>query len=72
MSNNQSNASDSSILTLPYTRWDEDNVQSSSAVEALEQGKVLFLPHLAFELNEQEKRLLNPALVDTKRKNISF
>ncbi|AJJ22222.1 Kdo hydroxylase family protein [Yersinia enterocolitica] len=72
MSDNQSNASDSSILTLPYTHWDEDNVQNSSTVEALEQGKVLFLPHLAFELSEQEKLLLNPALVDTKRKNISF
>ncbi|EHB19944.1 hypothetical protein IOK_15692 [Yersinia enterocolitica subsp. palearctica PhRBD_Ye1] len=27
-------------------------MQSSSAVEALEQGKVLFLPHLAFQLSE--------------------
>ncbi|MDA5542695.1 MULTISPECIES: Kdo hydroxylase family protein [Yersinia] len=72
MSNNQSNASDSSILTLPYTRWGQDNAQNSSAVEALEQGKVLFLPHLAFELSEQEMQLLDPALVDVKRKNISF
>lgn len=72
MSNNQNNASDSSILTLPYTHWGQDNTQNSSAVEALEQGKVLFLPHLAFALSEQEMQLLDPALVDIKRKNISF
>lgn len=33
---------------------------------------MLFLPHLAFELSEQEQQLLDPDLVDIKRKNISF
>lgn len=73
MSNhNQSHTSDSSILTLPYSRWDHREIESTNAVDALEQGKVLFLPHLTFELSEQEKLLLDPALVDVKRKNISF
>ncbi|MBX9382460.1 Kdo hydroxylase family protein, partial [Serratia marcescens] len=43
-----------------------------SAVSELEQGKVLFLPELAFTLSEQEMPLLDPALVDPKRKNISY
>ena len=73
MSNhNQSHTSDSSILTLPYSRWDHREIESTNAIDALEQGKVLFLPHLTFELSEQEKLLLDPALVDVKRKNISF
>ncbi|WP_145496238.1 Kdo hydroxylase family protein [Yersinia bercovieri] len=69
-SDNLNQASDSLILTLPHSRWDQGD--GNSAVEALEQGKVLFLPHLTFELSEQEKQLLDPALVDVKRKNISF
>lgn len=65
MSNDNVNqASDSLILTLPNNHWDQQGTEYFSAVEALEQGKVLFLPHLAFELSEQEKQLLNPALVD--------
>lgn len=67
-----SQASESLIVTLPNSHWDQCETEGASAVEALEQGKVLFLPHLAFELSEQEKQLLNPALVDVKRKNISF
>ncbi|MBS0054554.1 Kdo hydroxylase family protein [Yersinia sp. Marseille-Q3913] len=69
-SDNLNQASDSLILTLPHSRWGQ--ADGNSAVEALEQGKVLFLPHLTFELSEQEKQLLDPALVDVKRKNISF
>ncbi|UIM96407.1 Kdo hydroxylase family protein [Yersinia ruckeri] len=63
---------DPMILTLPYQRWGDNEHVTIDAIEALEQGKVLFLPQLAFVLNEQEKQLLNPALVDIKRKNISF
>lgn len=71
-SDNLNQASDSLILTLPQDHWDKNHAEDCSAVEALEQGKVLYLPQLAFELSEQEKQLLNPALVDVKRKNISF
>ncbi|MGP2426049.1 Kdo hydroxylase family protein [Yersinia sp. 2538 StPb PI] len=63
---------ESLILTLPNSSWDQSETENARAIEALEQGKVLFLPHLAFALSEQEKQLLNPALVDVKRKNISF
>ncbi|CNH08228.1 Protein of uncharacterised function (DUF2843) [Yersinia aldovae] len=63
---------DSLIQTLPYDSWSKIETANLSAIESLEQGKVLFLPHLCFELNEQEKQLLDPTLVDVKRKNISF
>ncbi|MFW5388902.1 Kdo hydroxylase family protein [Yersinia sp. 2542 StPb PI] len=63
---------ESLILTLPNSSWDQSETESARAIEALEQGKVLFLPHLAFALSEQEKQLLNPTLVDVKRKNISY
>lgn len=55
------------IRTLPNTRWDE-SVVDTSAIDALEQGKVLFLPQLAFTLTAEEQMLLTPQLVDAKRK----
>ncbi|MBS7520579.1 Kdo hydroxylase family protein [Serratia ureilytica] len=58
------------VLTLPLRQWAA--TEASSAVSELEQGKVLFLPELAFTLSEQEMPLLDPALVDPKRKNISY
>jgi len=58
------------VLTLPLQQWAAQ--EASSAVSELEQGKVLFLPELAFTLSEQEMPLLDPALVDPKRKNISY
>ncbi|MCC7661041.1 3-deoxy-D-manno-oct-2-ulosonic acid (Kdo) hydroxylase [Serratia sp. Pon4B] len=58
------------VLTLPLRQWAAQ--EASSAVSELEQGKVLFLPELAFTLSEQELPLLDPALVDPKRKNISY
>jgi hypothetical protein len=39
---------------------------------AVEQGKVLFFPPLAFTLDGTERALLDPALTDPKRKNISL
>ncbi|OJH83950.1 Kdo hydroxylase family protein [Serratia marcescens] len=58
------------VLTLPLRQWAA--AEAFSAVSELEQGKVLFLPELAFTLSEQEMPLLDPALVDPKRKNISY
>ncbi|MDH2270475.1 Kdo hydroxylase family protein [Serratia marcescens] len=58
------------VLTLPLRQWAAQ--EASSAVSELEQGKVLFLPELAFTLSEQEMPLLDPSLVDPKRKNISY
>ncbi|PTA80620.1 Kdo hydroxylase family protein [Serratia sp. Nf2] len=58
------------VLTLPLRQWAAQ--EASSAVSELEQGKVLFLPELAFTLSEQEMPLLDPTLADPKRKNISY
>lgn len=59
------------IRSLAMRHWNE-TVDDARAVDALEQGKVLFLPSLAFPLSQEELTLLTPDLVDPKRKNISF
>lgn len=43
-----------------------------NAIFELEQGNVLVLPHLSFELSEREKRFLSPSWSDGKAKNISL
>lgn len=65
-------AQESAIITLPYQGWRANVPCSIDAIPALEQGKVLFLPQLAFVLTDAEKSLLTPELVDLKRKNISY
>ncbi|HRD55999.1 MAG TPA: Kdo hydroxylase family protein [Parachlamydiaceae bacterium] len=45
---------------------------SDAAASHLEDGKVIFLPNLAFSLNEEESLFLNPEIVDPKSKNISY
>lgn len=42
------------------------------ALQALEGGKIVFLPHLAFDLSARERRFLDPLASDGKAKNISF
>lgn len=42
------------------------------AIQALELGKVVCLPSLAFDLSEYEKPLLTPTICDKRRKNISY
>lgn len=59
------------IRSLATRHWNE-TVDDRRVVDALEQGKVLFLPSLAFQLSPKEQALLTPELVDPKRKNISF
>lgn len=59
------------IRSLAMHQWNE-TVEDARAVDALEQGKVLFLPSLAFNLSADELTLLTQELVDPKRKNISF
>jgi hypothetical protein len=44
----------------------------ASALDALEQGKVLFFPALAFSLSDTEQEFLSPAVASGKSKNISF
>jgi hypothetical protein len=44
----------------------------TSAMEALEDGKVLYFPRLAFALSKIEERYLTPATADARAKNVSF
>lgn len=45
---------------------------SGRSVAALEEGKILFAPHLRFQLLDSERRFLSPELLDGKRKNLSL
>lgn len=45
---------------------------SRRAIAALESGKVIVLPNLAFELTGDEQAFLSPAWLDGSRKNISL
>lgn len=60
------------VMTLPLRQWEAAPAEPHAAVNALEQGKILFFPELAFPLLPQEMPLLDPSLVDPKRKNISY
>jgi 3-deoxy-D-manno-oct-2-ulosonic acid (Kdo) hydroxylase len=42
------------------------------AVDALEDGLVIYFPRLAFTLEEQERCLLSPSVADGKAKNVSL
>ncbi|MEO7242344.1 MAG: Kdo hydroxylase family protein [Variovorax sp.] len=62
---------DSQLLTLPLADW--RGAQSDRAViTALEAGKVLHFPQLAFELQPHELRLLDAALIAPGVRNISL
>lgn len=62
------------LLELGLNRWSSPSETHSpeSILSALEEGKVLFLPQLKFELSQDELNLLDPSVVDPKRKNISL
>ena len=62
------------LETLDIQSWDApilDAIQNQ-AVDALENGKVLFFPHLAFDLQENEMCFLTPNILSPKSKNISY
>jgi hypothetical protein len=64
----------SQIIAVTGIGWDgltQEN-QRVALLHALEQGKVLYFPQLAFELEAPEQALLDPAIADPKRKNISL
>lgn len=63
---------DSAIKTLPYQHWNLSEADSQDALDALEEGKILYLPHLPFLLTAEDEELLDPALLEPKRKNISY
>jgi hypothetical protein len=59
---------------LEINRWDGPfaPTQRDEALAALEQGRLLYLPNLAFPLHEGEQVFLTPAWSDGSRKNISY
>ena len=59
------------IIEIDSTNW-QPEVVHTDWIAALEAGKVLYFPRLAFELAETEKRFLNPAVRDPKARNISL
>lgn len=59
------------ILTLDLKQWQLDRSEPQWT-EALEAGKVLFFPHLAFELQGDEPGLLREDMLAPKSRNVSL
>lgn len=53
-------------------RFTAEEETAAHTVRAVEAGKVLFFPGLAFALEHDERRFLSPACSDGKAKNISY
>ncbi len=64
----------SQITELNFTEWQPTIEESTQEhlTQLLEQGKVLYLPSLAFILNENEKKFLSPEIATPEKKNLSF
>lgn len=64
----------STVLTLDLAGWHPavDDEARQGAARALEDGGVIRLPHVSFELSEGERRFLSPAWSDGHAKNISL
>src|SRR4051812_713677 len=61
---------DAVVREYPDTRWGDDGI--TRAVEAVvESGHVLAFPHLPFELEDAERRFLDPRWADVKSQNVS-
>jgi hypothetical protein len=62
------------VESLDITSWEGPFSSEivARAVDALEAGKVLYAPHMPFELSEEERRFLSPDCLDGKSKNVSF
>lgn len=62
------------IISLDLTSWQppHDGAVQQIAIDALERGGVVVLPHLAFELSAEERSFLSPAWSKPSAKNISL
>src|SRR4249920_3377367 len=62
------------VLRIDAGAWDGEVLQAvrGAAQLTVEQGHVLHLPQMPFALETAERALLDPALADPKRKNISL
>jgi hypothetical protein len=66
-------ARDRHVVELPLSNWSGEvsSAVQQRAIGALEDGKVLFFPGLAFGLGPEELKFLDPALAGSA-KNVSF
>lgn len=61
------------IETVDGASWTEVAPSSRAALtDALEDGKVIFFPHLQFDLSEAELKFLSPDCVDPSAKNVAY
>jgi hypothetical protein len=60
------------VLTLTAWEGPVDAETQARAVNALEDGRVVFLPNLAFQVAPEEQRFLRPDVAGGDRKNVSF
>jgi hypothetical protein len=62
------------LKEIHCTDWfaEFDAQTRAQAIEAIENGKILLFPKLAFELPEKEKKFLSPVYACSRLKNISF
>jgi len=62
------------IVSLGLTGWQPALTPDAqhTAIQAIEGGGILVLPHLGFELSRDERRFLSPAWSDGRAKNISL
>jgi hypothetical protein len=65
---------DEVLTTLPVSAWHGpfDPALQTRAQDALESGRVLFLPNLPFLVPAEERDLLDPAVLGGNRKNVSL
>lgn len=63
-----------SLEFLPLDTWEKeiDAAIQQKAIKSLENGKVIFLPNLPFELSSEEQLFLTPTIADPKSKNVSY
>lgn len=62
------------LETITLESWDTEisPVVKQKAIYALENGKVLYFPALAFPIRTDERHLLSPEIADPKSKNVSY
>ncbi|KIC76113.1 Uncharacterized protein DB41_GN00230 [Neochlamydia sp. TUME1] len=62
------------IKTFDITSFENPLAEEikKDAIQTLEQGKVVYFPHLTFNLHEDELQFLSPQVVAPKSKNISY
>ena len=62
------------IIEVANADWHARNlsVPRETLLAGVERGKVLYFPQLRFTIEDGERALLDPAIADPKRKNISL